>query len=397
MKVKMTSVAVLRSVVAKINRFKDLYNSSESLPDEADALLRELGEIEEVLLTTCDRRTGEGPSEAETKEVVRLSYDVVDVIADSFKPSSVLGQYWKKSGTAKLRELHAKLKGFHDELTGNINPEAAESSAGSESPASGPESSPGRKKAGRENKLKVGLIQRKISSGSAFLGDVISKIPSKLKMKKSGGMTGLESQASGEQVPDGLDEIPESVTTDPEIQPEDCDDGTSLLDRLRDDLMSKLPEGHPREVLIVGKSGIGKSSLARKLYNDLEIQMCFDVFGWVSVVRNFQIKGVLQLLLQQLGNWQKQQLEVREMDQIGLISHIFDAVKDKSYLLVLDDIATVEDWESIRLALPLANSSRVIITTSSRAFPQGDHCYSMTGLTRLEISTLLNQEASFGK
>lgn len=402
----MTSVGVISSAVARIECLRNLQKDPESLPVEADGLLNDLEEMKRLLATAYGEKIEAGAKLE--KEVVRISYDVVHTITDAFKPASIFDQL-KKSSSSKLRELQVQLKPFKEELMEKVYPD--QTAGPDRNPAS-----PRLEKASPKHNHKEGhfRIPIRMNSGISFVGRKVEKfITGKVMNKKPESTTGSEVQGGdgvagldeklesttgletqGRDGVAGLDEIPESMSGS-----KMGEDKNRLLNRLKTDLMSKISKDDPQEVYIVAKSGMGKSTLAKELYNDHEIRNFFEVFGWVPINPNFQIKGVLQLLLQQLSPWQEeqQQLDLTEMNEIELISQIFDVVKDKSYLLVLDDIGTMQDWESIRLALPLANSTRVIITTSSNDFSSRPHHYKILGLTQSETLALLNKESSFGK
>ncbi|XP_057783544.1 probable disease resistance RPP8-like protein 2 [Salvia miltiorrhiza] len=169
--------------------------------------------------------------------------------------------------------------------------------------------------------------------------------------------------------------------------------GSEDVDVLHEKIRTELLNPSPKcsEVFVVGESGMGKTTLARKLIEDRQIKERFNFTQLVPINQNFQIKKVLQFLVRQLDAPQ-QQLE--EMNEIQLIHHIFDQLKNKIYLIVFDDVATLDDWESIRLALPLANSNRVIITTSSTQFHQ-HNCYKISGLSQSQILSLLRNQPAF--
>lgn len=313
----MTSVVVISSAVARIKCLKDLLGS---LPSEGEELLKGLEGIKESLEAAANGEAEEDFTEME-KEIVRLSYDIVDAIADaSSKPKeksyvSKLTQRKKSGNTTKLRELQRELNDFH------------------------------------QHKPKGELIQRKKKN---------QEIPTVQGEKKQN--PGQEDEVGGRDV-DGL------------------------FHRVRDELLNGSVVG------IVGQSGMGKTTLARRLFHDRQLRSSVNLCAWVPMNHNFQIKRVLQVLLQQL--LPPQELDLRDMNEIQFINYIFAALDNKAYLLVLDDIRSLVDWESIRLALPTSHSSAVIITTSSVEFLRLPRFYNIPGMTQPEILKLLKKKASF--
>lgn len=444
----MTSVGVISSAVARIKRLKEL-QEKETTPFEDHGVLEHLEKIKGLLVDVYKMRTEEG-AEAEIKEVVRLSYEIVDVfVVDSFRPV--------KSGTKRLKELVGKLRRLQDEVTKKTQPESSAAPSETASPEpEGSTGSPRSKKAGRENKPKGNIIgkflnnklmanNQKRTAGSDSDPLVGSKAPileqsaarsdsdplvgSKspvLEQSTAGSdldpqvvgskapvleqsTTGSNSQAENTEI--DIEQKPPSTTgSDPdpqvvgskasavleqkpsEIQIEEGKNMTSMMKQIKEVLVSKPQENQSREVYIAGERGMGRGKVAKNLYKDPDIRDSFDVSGWVTVGHNFQIKRVLQLLLQQLQ--QEQQPDLRQMNEMELIAQIFSVVKDKSYLLVLEEVGSMNDWESISLALPLTNSTRVIITTSSNDFDKCTHHYKISGLTQLETLALLNKEAN---
>ncbi|KAF2318926.1 hypothetical protein GH714_011825 [Hevea brasiliensis] len=67
------------------------------------------------------------------------------------------------------------------------------------------------------------------------------------------------------------------------------------LDAVISDLKARLmtEEERMRVVSIVGMGGLGKTTLAKKVYNDTHVKQHFDCYSWVFVSQQFSIKDVL--------------------------------------------------------------------------------------------------------
>ncbi|GLT45395.1 hypothetical protein SLA2020_192280 [Shorea laevis] len=114
---------------------------------------------------------------------------------------------------------------------------------------------------------------------------------------------------------------------------------------------------------IVGMGGIGKTTLARLIYNDDKLEGRFGLKAWVCVSEDFDVYRITKAILKQvtMGNCDKEELTL-------LQEKLQDGLSGKKFLLVLDDIWN-EDyglWENLqRPFLRGAPGSRIIITTRS--------------------------------
>ncbi|KAM1456317.1 hypothetical protein ACFX1R_006427 [Malus domestica] len=111
---------------------------------------------------------------------------------------------------------------------------------------------------------------------------------------------------------------------------------------------------------IVGMGGLGKTTLAQKLYQ--EISQSFEKTMWVCVSRNFSERFILKKLLKKVDE-KTSSLESGEM-----LRRLIKVLEGKSYLIVLDDVwpHTNRDWLKdlcANLQPSVGKSSWIIITT----------------------------------
>ncbi|CAO2189582.1 unnamed protein product [Urochloa humidicola] len=113
---------------------------------------------------------------------------------------------------------------------------------------------------------------------------------------------------------------------------------------------------------IVGCGGLGKTTLANQVYKNVKGQYSCGAF--VSVSQNPYVKKILRDISKEVGILNN----ISDYDEKQLIDELRKHLREKRYLIVIDDIWDAKPWESIKLALVNTNcESRVITTTRSTA------------------------------
>ncbi|XBI06297.1 hypothetical protein VPH35_134332 [Triticum aestivum] len=119
---------------------------------------------------------------------------------------------------------------------------------------------------------------------------------------------------------------------------------------------------------IVGVGGIGKTTLAKKVFNDMEIQHKFEKKMWLSVTQDFSEVELLRLAITTADG----KLPATE-DNSMLVPALLNAVKNQKFLLVLYDMWSDRAWTSL-LNRPFsygAPGSRIVITTRNDTVARG--------------------------
>ncbi|XWS74916.1 hypothetical protein CRYUN_Cryun01aG0039500 [Craigia yunnanensis] len=121
-------------------------------------------------------------------------------------------------------------------------------------------------------------------------------------------------------------------------------------------------------VSIVGMGGIGKTTLTKKVYNHIDVKRHFDCFAWAFVSQKCMLREVLHDVLIKVLSFSKDERElIDKLKENELMKRLFDVLKEKQYLIVLDDIWRSEDWNSLKPAFPRGKKgSKILITTRNK-------------------------------
>ncbi|TYG96295.1 hypothetical protein ES288_A11G338500v1 [Gossypium darwinii] len=140
---------------------------------------------------------------------------------------------------------------------------------------------------------------------------------------------------------------------------------------------------------ICGMGGLGKTTLAKKVYNHDRVRACFDHMAWVDVSQQCQRRKVWGDILAGLVSSNK---EVSKLSDQELTANSFNLLKEKRCLVILDDIWSVEAWDSLKAAFPMAGDMRSKILLTSRNKEVASHADRKGYLLELKC---LNEEDSW--
>ncbi|KAK6778505.1 hypothetical protein RDI58_025223 [Solanum bulbocastanum] len=160
---------------------------------------------------------------------------------------------------------------------------------------------------------------------------------------------------------------------------------------------------------IVGMGGLGKTTVAKRIYNDEHIKQIFEKRIWLCLPEMSETKSFLEQILESLT---ERKVEVQRRDII--VKKLQDKLGGKNYLLVLDDLWCVDStsWHEFVDTLRGINTSRgncILVTTRMKRVASSiatdlhilgklteDHCWSIFKQRAFVDSRVPEELASMG-
>ncbi|KAH6761098.1 hypothetical protein C2S51_018047 [Perilla frutescens var. frutescens] len=144
----------------------------------------------------------------------------------------------------------------------------------------------------------------------------------------------------------------------------------AILDERKDPFNPETGNLALSSATIMGMAGIGKSTLARMVYNHYAVVEHFDERAWVVVSNECRPREVMKELILQLLDPSEDKLKVleimKELKAPRLQRMVEERLKDKRYLVVLDDVWEDAHWASLADAFPNNDKgSRLLLTSRS--------------------------------
>ncbi|GMP78434.1 hypothetical protein CsSME_00034356 [Camellia sinensis var. sinensis] len=118
------------------------------------------------------------------------------------------------------------------------------------------------------------------------------------------------------------------------------DDEVVGIESPKSELISRLVDKNQSQravISLVGMDGIGKTTLAKKVYDSQEMAAHFDCKAWITVSQSYKPKELLKTMIEQLSR--KDVLTLPDEGIDSLIAKARGYLYEKKYVVVFDDVA----------------------------------------------------------
>lgn len=112
---------------------------------------------------------------------------------------------------------------------------------------------------------------------------------------------------------------------------------------------------------VIGVAGLGKTTLAWKVFGDPAIKYAFPTRIWIYVSGQFTKKDIFLSILREFMRLTE---DVYGMSDVKLATLVATHLGKRKFLIVMDDVWQPGDWKELRVAFPMSNKMGKVLITS---------------------------------
>ncbi|GFQ04753.1 putative late blight resistance protein homolog r1a-6 [Phtheirospermum japonicum] len=159
------------------------------------------------------------------------------------------------------------------------------------------------------------------------------------------------------------------------------------LDDIVIGVMDKLTgqQSNRQIIPIVGMGGIGKTTLARNIYVNPLIMQYFDFRGWATISQEYSIRQILLEIVLCVESKEDKEI-LSQMSEHELGDKLYKSLFGRRYLIVMDDMWSIEAWDKVKTFFPNNNDGSAIMVTTRLS----NLAFQLSGSCGLEMSFLDN-------
>ncbi|KAL8538818.1 hypothetical protein ACS0TY_000720 [Phlomoides rotata] len=148
-----------------------------------------------------------------------------------------------------------------------------------------------------------------------------------------------------------------------------------------------------RVISISGLPGLGKTCLAKKLFNHPSVNTWFDKQSWCIVSQKYESQSIQADILMQInGEFGKDSTSIMNSERLVVLIH--KTLWERRYLIVMDDVWDSNLWDDLMRCFPdNGNGSRILFTTRDiHVGPSNCDNYALPSLSNEECWELLEKK-----